>query len=75
MPGGRSALRRCMAHPVSGNHDGHRLNGDGLAFALVATRTRFPFKKGLRLLTVLPIITPPFVIGLALTLLFAAQAL
>jgi iron(III) transport system permease protein len=42
----------------------------GLAFALVATRTHFPFKKGLRLLTVLPIITPPFVIGLALTLLF-----
>ncbi|SHM64757.1 ABC transporter permease [Roseibium suaedae] len=42
----------------------------GLAFALVATRTQFPFKKGLRLLTVLPIITPPFVIGLALTLLF-----
>ncbi|WDZ79548.1 iron ABC transporter permease (plasmid) [Ensifer adhaerens] len=42
----------------------------GLAFALVATRTRFPFKKGMRLLTVLPIITPPFVIGLALTLLF-----
>jgi len=42
----------------------------GLGFALVATRTRFPFKKGLRLLTVLPIITPPFVIGLALTLLF-----
>ncbi|MGN7294309.1 ABC transporter permease [Rhizobium sp. SAFR-030] len=42
----------------------------GLAFALVATRTRFPFRRGLRLLTVLPIITPPFVIGLALTLLF-----
>ena len=42
----------------------------GLAFALVATRTRFPFKKGLRLLTILPIITPPFVIGLALILLF-----
>ncbi|KQW33246.1 MULTISPECIES: iron ABC transporter permease [unclassified Ensifer] len=42
----------------------------GLAFALVATRTRFPFKKGMRMLTVLPIITPPFVIGLALTLLF-----
>jgi iron(III) transport system permease protein len=42
----------------------------GLAFALVATRTRFPYKKGLRLLTILPIITPPFVIGLALTLLF-----
>src|SRR5690606_18492000 len=42
----------------------------GLAFALVATRTGFRFKKGLRLLTILPIITPPFVVGLALTLLF-----
>ena len=42
----------------------------GLAFALVATRTGFRFKKGLRLLTVLPIITPPFVVGLALMLLF-----
>ncbi|MBK4217133.1 iron ABC transporter permease [Paracoccus caeni] len=41
----------------------------GLAFALVATRTRFPFKKGLRLLTILPIITPPFVVGLALMML------
>lgn len=41
----------------------------GLAFALVATRTRFPAKKGLRLLSVLPIITPPFVIGLALTMM------
>ncbi|MCB2111052.1 MAG: iron ABC transporter permease [Defluviimonas sp.] len=41
----------------------------GLAFALVATRTGFPFKKSLRLLTVLPIITPPFVVGLALTLM------
>lgn len=42
----------------------------GLAFALAATRTPLPFKKGLRMLTVLPIITPPFVIGLALMLLF-----
>ncbi|MCO6050242.1 iron ABC transporter permease [Mesorhizobium sp. RP14(2022)] len=42
----------------------------GLSFALVATRTRFPFKRLLRLLTILPIITPPFVIGLALILLF-----
>ncbi|MBS1302955.1 iron ABC transporter permease [Loktanella sp. SALINAS62] len=41
----------------------------GLAFALVATRMRLPFKKSIRLLTVLPIITPPFVIGLALTLM------
>ena len=42
----------------------------GLAFALVVTRTGFQFKKPLRLLTVLPIVTPPFVIGLALILLF-----
>jgi iron(III) transport system permease protein len=41
----------------------------GLAFALVATRTAFPLKALLRVLTVLPIITPPFVIGLALVLL------
>jgi len=42
----------------------------GLAFALIATRTDFPAKRGLRVLTVLPIITPPFVIGLAVILLF-----
>lgn len=47
----------------------------GLAFALVATRTGFRFKKGLRLLTILPIITPPFVVGLALTLLFGRAGL
>jgi iron(III) transport system permease protein len=42
----------------------------GLAFALIATRTGFRFKGLLRVLTVLPIITPPFVIGLAMILLF-----
>ncbi len=42
----------------------------GLAFALIATRTGFRAKKLLRVLTVLPIITPPFVIGLAVILLF-----
>jgi len=42
----------------------------GLAFALVATRTGFPFRRTLRALTVLPIITPAFVIGLAVILLF-----
>ncbi|WP_299997449.1 iron ABC transporter permease [uncultured Cedecea sp.] len=42
----------------------------GLAFALAATRTPLPFKKALRMLSILPIITPPFVIGLALILLF-----
>jgi iron(III) transport system permease protein len=42
----------------------------GLAFALIATRTAFRYKKLLRVLSVLPIITPPFVIGLALILMF-----
>ena len=42
----------------------------GLAFALVATRTSFPAKRLLRQLTLLPIITPPFVVGLAIILLF-----
>ncbi len=42
----------------------------GLVFALVVTRSRFKYKSKLRALTVLPIITPPFVIGLALILLF-----
>ena len=42
----------------------------GLAFALVVTRSGFKYKRALRALTVLPIITPPFVIGLALILLF-----
>lgn len=42
----------------------------GLAFALVLTRSGFRYKRMLRALTVLPIITPPFVIGLAIILLF-----
>ncbi|MBM3600688.1 MAG: iron ABC transporter permease [Alphaproteobacteria bacterium] len=42
----------------------------GLAFALVAVRSGFRFKRILRVLTVLPIITPPFVIGLAVILMF-----
>jgi iron(III) transport system permease protein len=49
---------------------GAATTGLGLAFALVATRTTFPLKGLFRTLTVLPIITPPFVIGLALILLF-----
>jgi iron(III) transport system permease protein len=42
----------------------------GLVFALVATRSGFRQASLLRPLTVLPIITPPFVIGLAIILLF-----
>ena len=42
----------------------------GLAFALVVTRSGLQRRKLFRALTVLPIITPPFVIGLAIILLF-----
>jgi iron(III) transport system permease protein len=49
---------------------GASTTGLGLAFALIVTRTGFRAKKALRVLTVLPIITPPFVIGLAVILLF-----
>lgn len=47
----------------------------GLAFALVAVRTGFRFKGLLRVMSVLPIITPPFVIGLAVILLFGRAGL
>ena len=42
----------------------------GLVFALVATRSGLRRAHLLRPITVLPIITPPFVIGLAIILLF-----
>ena len=42
----------------------------GLALALIALRTQVRGKWILRSLSILPIITPPFVIGLALILLF-----
>ena len=47
----------------------------GLAFALIATRSNFRGKKALRVLSILPIITPPFVIGLALILLFGRSGM
>ena len=47
----------------------------GLAFALIVTRTGFRHKKILRILTVLPIITPPFVIGLGLILIFGRSGI
>src|SRR5207249_12049480 len=47
----------------------------GLAFALVVTRTGFKAKRLLRVLTILPIITPPFVIGLGLILIFGRSGL
>jgi iron(III) transport system permease protein len=47
----------------------------GLACALLILRTGMPGKRVMRALTVLPIITPPFVIGLALILLFGRSGL
>jgi iron(III) transport system permease protein len=41
-----------------------------LAFALLTERTRMPGRRLLRAISILPIITPPFVIGLAVILLF-----
>jgi len=41
-----------------------------LAFVLVVTRTQFHGRRLIGILSVLPMITPPFVIGLALILLF-----
>jgi iron(III) transport system permease protein len=49
--------------------------GLGLAFALIAVRARFPFPRLFRLISILPVITPPFVIGLALILLFGRAGL
>ncbi len=49
--------------------------GLGLAFALIVTRTDYPFRRLLRSLAVLPMITPPFVIGLGLILLFGRSGL
>ena len=45
----------------------------GLAFALAVTRSRIRATRLLRALTILPIITPPFVIGLAIILLFGVS--
>jgi iron(III) transport system permease protein len=47
----------------------------GLAFALIGTRTPFARRRLLRVLTILPIITPPFVIGLGLILIFGRSGL
>ncbi len=47
----------------------------GLAFALLVARTQSRWRRPLRVLSVLPIITPPFVIGLGLILLFGRSGL
>ena len=45
----------------------------GLAFALAATRSRSRLTILLRSFSLLPIITPPFVVGMAIILLFGLQ--
>ena len=47
----------------------------GLAFALLVARSAVAWRPLLRSLTVLPIITPPFVIGLGLILIFGRSGL
>ncbi|MFO1312640.1 MAG: iron ABC transporter permease [Burkholderiales bacterium] len=47
----------------------------GLAFALLVARSRMRGRRALRALSILPIITPPFVIGLGLILLFGRSGL
>lgn len=47
----------------------------GLAFALAATRSRSRLTVLLRSFSLLPMITPPFVVGLAIILLFGLQGL
>lgn len=42
----------------------------GLALALIVARTGFRFKGALRAVSILPIITPPFVVGVAIIVLF-----
>ncbi|HEX6136362.1 MAG TPA: iron ABC transporter permease [Casimicrobiaceae bacterium] len=49
--------------------------GLGLAFALLVARTGLRWRKALRALSVLPVITPPFVISLGLILLFGRSGL
>jgi iron(III) transport system permease protein len=64
----------CLEHALPRRLVGVGTTALGLAFALIATRTNFPLKRAMRVLSVLPIITPPFVIGLALILLFGRSA-
>jgi iron(III) transport system permease protein len=47
----------------------------GLALALLVARTALPLRRLARLLTVLPVITPPFVIGLGIILIFGRSGL
>lgn len=47
----------------------------GLALALLVARTDFRMKRLLRAISILPIITPPFVVGVAILVLFGRTGL
>jgi iron(III) transport system permease protein len=47
----------------------------GLALALLVNRTDFRMKRTLRAVSILPIITPPFVVGVAIIVLFGRTGL
>ena len=47
----------------------------GLSFALLALRSGFRFQASLKVISILPIITPPFVIALILVVLFGRSGL
>ena len=47
----------------------------GLVFALIVTRTNLRYRRFIRAISVIPIITPPFVIGLAIILLFGLSGI
>jgi iron(III) transport system permease protein len=47
----------------------------GLALALLVNRTDFRMKRMLRAVSILPIITPPFVVGVAIIVLFGRTGL
>jgi iron(III) transport system permease protein len=68
--GGR-ALRRGLEHAVPGPAHRHRHHRAGHLIALMAERSASArVQTPLRVLALLPIITPPFVVGLGLILLF-----
>lgn len=47
----------------------------GLGLALLVARTDFRYKRSLRVVAILPIITPPFVVGVAIIVLFGRTGL
>ncbi|MDZ7823577.1 MAG: iron ABC transporter permease [Ahrensia sp.] len=47
----------------------------GLALALLVARTDFKLKNALRAISILPIITPPFVVGVAIIVLFGRSGI